>query len=133
MAAASLVAQYGAQVVMVDSGTIDSVYSAVKARLKQLYTREPPVFMAMLPPTPADLVRQHRDFALSVFSSENPPVPCPLNILAVDQVRSRINMRGLNRARSSDSLASGGSSTGGRVLISFGGGDRFLLMLALGY
>ena len=78
---------------------IQAVYEGIKTRMKQLYRKEPVVFIQVLPATPAELVRQYRDFALTFFSREQPPVSCPLNSVMVEAVRSRISMRGSKAAK----------------------------------
>jgi len=78
---------------MLSDSEIEVCYQGVKSRLKQLYKSEPMVFMQSLPPSPGQLVKKHREFALTLFSKEDPPVSCPLNIAAMDNIKARVNMR----------------------------------------
>ena len=122
VASASLVARHGGNACLLSDGDIDAAYNACKTRLKQLHNpkSEPQVFWKTLPATPVQLLRQDRNFALSIFSHDAPPVPCPLNSLAMQHVRARICMRG----GSGNKLA----LTGGHLSIScmMGSGvDRF--------
>ena len=94
VSAACLVAQHGGNACMLSDAAIDNAYQSTKKRMKDLYKSEPALFMQSLPATPADLVRQHRDFALTLFDREHPPVVCPLNMLAMRTVESRVSMRG---------------------------------------
>ena len=105
VAAASLVAQHGAKVMMLSDDDIDACYQGIKTRLKQLYRVEPETFLQQLPATPAQLAREHLPLALKIFSREDPPIPCPLNTMLMDRVRERVHMR----------------SGGGRRKILFGG------------
>jgi hypothetical protein len=93
VAAAALVAQHGAKVMMLSDDAIDVCYQGVKTRLKQLYRAEPETFLQQLPATPAQLAREHLPLALKIFSREDPPIPCPLNTMLMDRVRQRIQMR----------------------------------------
>ena len=105
--AASLVAQHGPSAGMLRSTDIECAYNGIKLRLKQLYKTEPAHFLQRLPATPAELVRLNRDFALSLFSREEPPVPCPLHPLALQQVQSRVVMRGGASKKQLGTLAGG--------------------------
>ena len=109
--AGSLVAQHGAKALVMDDQMIQASYEGVKARVKQLYRKEPVVYIQALPATPAEFVRQYRDFALTVFSREEPPVSCPLNMMMVEAIRSRINMRGGKAGRSIALAMAGGPFT----------------------
>ena len=99
VAAGSLIAQHGQKALLMQDQQIQAVYEGIKTRMKQLYRKEPVVFIQVLPATPAELVRQYRDFALTLFSREQPPVSCPLNSVMVEAVRSRISMRGSKAAK----------------------------------
>ena len=87
IAAACCVAIHGPRACGLPDATIQGFYEGVKTRLKQLYKAEPMVFMVRLPATPAALVKEHRDFALSLYSREDPPVSCPLNAQAMQFVQ----------------------------------------------
>ena len=93
VAAASLVAQHGAKVMMLSDDDIDACYQGIKTRLKQLYRVEPETWLQQLPATPAQLAREHLPLALKIFSREDPPIPCPLNTMLMDRVRQRVQMR----------------------------------------
>ena len=109
--AGSLVAQHGAKALVMDDQMIQASYEGIKLRVKQLYRKEPVVYIQALPATPAEFVRQYRDFALTVFSREEPPVSCPLNMVMVEAIRSRINMRGGKAGRSIALAMAGGPFT----------------------
>lgn len=104
---------------MLSDAAIESAYQSTKKRMKDLYKGEPEYFMQSLPATPAELVRQNRAFALTVFDREHPPVVCPLNMLAMQTVESRVTMRGGGKR----SLAAGGHL--GISCIMGSGVDRF--------
>ena len=108
VAAASLVAQHGGKSLMLADGDIDGCFRGVKSRLKQLYKSEPPVFIQKLPASPGQFVAEHRDFALTLFSREDPPVSCPLSAAAMEGVKSRVNMRGGKNKGSAVGLAPAG-------------------------
>jgi hypothetical protein len=66
-----------------------------QVRIKQLITSDmSPLYIEKLPPTPRDLLRQFPDLAVRLFSAEDPPVSCPLDLTALQAVRSKIKMRG---------------------------------------
>jgi len=93
VAAASLAAQHGPRAMMLSDDEVDACYQGAKNRLKQLYKSEPMVFVQNLPPSPGTLVREHREFALTLFSKEDPPVSCPLNMALVEGIKARVNLR----------------------------------------
>ena len=93
---------------MLADGDIDGCFRGVKSRLKQLYKSEPPVFIQKLPASPGQFVAEHRDFALTLFSREDPPVSCPLSAAAMEGVKSRVNMRGGKNKGSAVGLAPAG-------------------------
>ena len=107
VAAAALVAQHAERALFLTDADIDFCYQGVKARLKQLYKSEPARFLQTLPATPGQLVRDDRAFALTLFSREEPPVACPLNMMAVECLRSRVCMRGGGLKRNVPTLHAG--------------------------
>jgi len=94
LAAGILLATYGANAFSLNSYYKDSLYESVKKRLKQLYNKEPLVYLVKLPPSPADLVRLNREFALSIYNPQDPPMACPLPLVALRQMKSQINLKG---------------------------------------
>ena len=107
---------------MMTEAEVDVCYQGVKTRLKQLYKSEPVRFMQTLPTTPAQLVRDDRKFALTLFSREEPPVDCPLNNLAMDQVRAKVCMR---KPHAGVITAAGTGACNVLFAIHPSGGDRF--------
>ena len=61
--------------------------------MKQLKV-EPPVYITLLPATPALYLQEYPSLATRVFSAERPPVSCPLNEAACRFLECRITMRG---------------------------------------
>ena len=93
VAAAALVAQHGHRAVALHDNEIENAFQSAKSLIKQLYNKEPDMFMQTLPASPAELIRQERALALTIFSREEPPVQCPLSTIVMDNVRARVSMR----------------------------------------
>ena len=103
VSSAALLCQYGNATV--SSEVIQSTFETAKRRLKKLYKGEPTVFIEQLPATPAELLRQTPELALSFFSRDEPPVSCPLQKMSLDQLQSRVVLRGCKQL----TLAAGSS------------------------
>ena len=94
VAAHVMVAMYGSNCFQLGDKEIQFYFAEVKKRVKQLYTKEPEVFFAVLPPTPVALLRQAPKVAQTLFSREKPPVTCPLTGCMVNAMLTKIKLRG---------------------------------------
>ena len=92
MAAHVVAAKMGLEMATYDN--CQEAFKAVGKRLKQLYRAEPAEYIELLPPSPADLLRQHPLIAKAVFSPTNLPCACPLDSAQVLHAQSKICMRG---------------------------------------
>ena len=94
LAAHAMVVMFGPNALILPQAQMQGVFENGKTRLKQLYRSEPAVFLARLPPTPAQLLRECPIMALNLYAGGRLPVTCRLNQDLVNSVMSRIQMRG---------------------------------------
>ena len=90
VAAVSVLLQHG---VLATQEQLQSRFSQVKSRMKQLHKAEPPLFVQVLPATPAGFVKSFRAMAIKAWEGRQPPITCPLSDVHIQTLLSRIKMR----------------------------------------
>jgi hypothetical protein len=94
IAAVALLAQFGPMVCACPQSCVDKAYKDAK-QATQNKNLHPEPYIELLPPTPAELMRQYPGVARQAFSATRLPVSFPMSDSAYKAALSRINQRGL--------------------------------------